>query len=104
MCVHPDLIEGQQWTTDTNRKSIGKAKVSPCNVVCASSTEAETDVFSLTDSVEETIVLAAVPNAPLVAGTCSGQLYLKKYDKVVVTKSQPSNPRSDGEAKGASIC
>jgi len=67
----------------TNRKSRGKAKDSPCNMVCASSREAETNVPSLTDSEEETIVLAAEPNAPLIAGTRSGQSYLKKYDEVV---------------------
>ena len=50
MWVHPDLVEGWQWTTITNRKSRGKAKVSPYNVVCASSCEAETDVPLLTDS------------------------------------------------------
>ena len=60
--VHPDLIDEQQWTTVTNRKSKGKAKASSCNVVCASSREAETDVPSLTDSEEETIVLAAEPS------------------------------------------
>ena len=27
MWVHPDLMEGQQWTTVTNRKSKGKAKL-----------------------------------------------------------------------------
>ena len=32
MWVHSDLVEGQQWTTVTNRKSRGKAKASPCNV------------------------------------------------------------------------
>jgi len=31
--VHPDLMDGQQWTTVTNRKSKGKAKASSCNVV-----------------------------------------------------------------------
>ena len=38
---------------------------------------------SLTDSEEETIVLATEPNAPLLAGTHSGQSYLKKYDELV---------------------
>jgi len=56
MWVHPDLVESQQWTTVTNRKSKGKTKAAPCNVVGVSSREAETDVPSLTDS-EETIVL-----------------------------------------------
>ena len=72
MWVHPDLMEGQQWTTVTNRKSRGKAKVSPYNVVCASSKEAEIDVTSLTDFEEETIVLIAEPNTPLIEGTHSG--------------------------------
>ena len=67
--VHPDLMEGQQWTTVTIRKSRGKAKASPYNVVCASSRKAETDVASLIESEEETIVLTAEPNALLVAGT-----------------------------------
>jgi len=56
MWVYPDLVEGQQWTIVTNRKSRGKAKALPYNVVCASSREAETDVASVTDS-EDTIVL-----------------------------------------------
>ena len=73
MWVHPDLVEGQQWTTVTNRKSKGKAKASFCNVVCTSSREAETDVPSLTDSEEETIVLVIELNEPLVAETRSGQ-------------------------------
>ena len=61
MWVHPDLMDGQQWTTVTSRKSKGKAKATSCNVVCASSREAETDVPSLTDSEEETIVLPQNP-------------------------------------------
>ena len=69
MWVHPDLVEGQQWITATNRKSSG---ASPCNVVGASSREAETDVASVTDFGEETIVFAAEPNAPLVTRTCLG--------------------------------
>ena len=80
MWVHSDLVEGQQCTTVTNRKSKGKAKASPCNVVYASSREAETNVPSLTDSEEETIVFDAELNAPLMAETRSGQSYLKKYD------------------------
>jgi len=70
--------------------SRGKAKVSPCNVVCASAREAETNVPSLTDFEEETIVLAAEPNAPLVAGTRSDQSYLKKYDEVVANPPKPT--------------
>ena len=75
MWVHPDLVEGQQWTT--NRKSKGKVKASPYNVVCASFREVETDVPSLIDSEKETVILVAEPNAPLMAETRSGQSYLK---------------------------
>jgi len=58
--------------------------------VCASSREVETDIASLTDTEEETIVLAAEPNAPLVAGTRSGQSYLKKYDEMVANPPKPT--------------
>ena len=89
MWVHPDLVDAQQWTTVTSRRSKGKAKASSCNVVCASSRKAETDVPSLTDSEEETIVLTAEPNQ-LVAGTRSGQSYLKKYDEMAVIPPRPA--------------
>jgi len=90
MWTHPDLVEGQYWTTISNRKSRGKAKVSSCNVVCASFRKAETDVPSLTDLEEETIVLATEPNAPLVIGTGSVQSYLKKYDEIVANPPKPT--------------
>ena len=90
MWVHPDLMEGQQRTTITSRKSIGKTKASPCNVVCASSREAEIDVTSLINSEEETIVLATEPNTMLIVGTHSGQPYLKKYDKMVANPPKPT--------------
>ena len=84
MWVHPDLVDGEQWITVTSRKSKGKAKALSYHVVCASSREAETDVPSLTDSEEKTIVLAAEPNQ-LIAETRSGQSYLKKYDEMAAT-------------------
>jgi len=90
MWVHPDLVEGQQWTTITNRKSRGKEKASPYNVVCAFSREVETDIPSLTDSEKETIILATELNAPLVAGTRSSQSYLKKYDEMVPNLPKPT--------------
>jgi len=91
MWVHPNLVKSQQWTTVTNRKSKGKAKASPCNVVCAFSQKTEIDVPSLTDSEEETIILVAELDASLVAETRSSQLYLKKYDEMVANppKSTP---------------
>ena len=52
-------------------------------MVCTSSRETETDVPSLTNSEEKTIVLAIDFNVPLVAETRSGQSYLKKYDEMV---------------------
>jgi len=80
MWVHPDLVESKQWTTVTNRKSKSKAKASPCNIVCVSSQEAETDVPSRTNSEEEINFLAVELNASLVA---PGQSYLKKYNEMV---------------------
>ena len=59
-------------------------------MVCASSREAETDVPSLTDSEEETIVLGAELNAPLMAETRSGQSYLNKYDAMVANPPKPT--------------
>jgi len=41
MWAHPDIVESQQWTTITNRKSKGKAKASPSNVVGISTRETE---------------------------------------------------------------
>jgi len=99
MWVHPDLEDGQQWTIVTNRKSKGKAKASFCNVVCASSREAEIDVPSLTDSEEETIVLVAELNKPLVAETRSDQSYLKKYDDMVASSPKPTTEPTKPSAK-----
>jgi len=68
-------------------------------VVCTSSREAETDVPSLTDSEEETTVLAAELNAPLVAETRSGQSYLKKYDELVANPPGPTSEPTRSSAK-----
>ena len=65
----------------------GKGFILQC--VCASSREAETDVPSLTDSEEETIVMTAEPNQ-LVAETRSGQPYLKRYGETAATPPQPA--------------
>ena len=59
-------------------------------MVCAFSRKAETDVPSLADSEEETIVLATELNAPLMAETRSGQSYLKKYDDMVANPPKPT--------------
>ena len=68
-------------------------------MVCASSQEAETDVPSITDSEEETIVLAAELNKPLVAKTRSGQSYLKKYDEMVEGPLKPTVEPTKPSAK-----
>jgi len=57
----------------------------------ASSREVETDVPSLTDSEEETIILTIELNALLVAGTHSGLSYLKKYVKMVANPPKPTS-------------
>ena len=98
MWVHPDLVDGQQWTTITSRRSKGKAKASSRNVVCVSFREAETDISSLTDSEEGTIVLATEPNQ-LVVETHSGQSYLKKYDKIVATPPKPATESAKPSTK-----
>ena len=53
---------------------------------------------SLTDSEEETIVLAAEPNQ-LVTGTPSGQSYLKKYDEMVATPPKPAMESAKASTK-----
>ena len=84
-------------TPVTNKRSKGKVKASSCNVVCVSS-RAESDVPSLTDSEEETIVLAVEPNQ-LVAETRSGQSYLKKYDEMVAAPPKPATESAKPSTK-----
>ena len=90
MWVHPNLVKSQQWTTITDRKSKSKGKVSSCNVVCASSIDAEIDVTSIADEEEEEIVLTIEQRAPPLAETRSDQQYLKKYDEAVASSSKPA--------------
>ena len=59
-------------------------------MMCAFSRETETGVASLIDSEEDEIVLAARTKCPPVAGTRSGQQYLKKYDETVPSSSKPT--------------
>ena len=47
MWVHPDIVQSQQWTIVTNRKSKGKANASSSNVVSISTRETEKDVAPL---------------------------------------------------------
>ena len=72
MWVHSDIIESQQYTTVTHRKSNGKAKVSSSNVVGISTRETEEDVASLTSSREEEFALAADTGTPSTSKTRSG--------------------------------
>ena len=71
-------------------------------MVCAFSREEETDVPSLTDSEEETIVLAIELNAPLVARTHSSQSCMKKYDEMVTNSLKPT-PESTKQSMKQSV-
>ena len=64
MWVHPDIVESQQWTTVTNRKSKGKVKASSNNVVGISIRKTEKDVASLTSTEEEESAFAAKIGTP----------------------------------------
>jgi len=84
MWVHPDIVENQQWTTVTNKKSKGKAKVSSSNVVGISTRETKEDVASLTSSEEEESAFAADTGAPPKSKTQSEKQYLKQYIEPIV--------------------
>ena len=58
MCVHPDIVESQQWTIIANKKSKSKAKASSSNMVGISIRETEEDIACLTSSGEEKSVFA----------------------------------------------
>ena len=90
MWVHPDIVENQQWTTVTNRKSKGKAKASSSNVVGISTRETEEDVTSLTSTGEAESTFAANTGAPLTSKTRSGKQYLKQYGEPIVNSPQPA--------------
>ena len=76
--VHRDIVQSQQWTTVTNRKSKGKAKASSSNVVSISTREIEVDVPSLTSSGDEESAFAADIGTPPTSKTRSGKRYLKQ--------------------------
>jgi len=90
MWVHPDIVESQQWTTVTNRKSRGKAKASFSNVMSISTTETEEDVASLTSSGDEESTLVADTGTPPTSKTRSGNQYLKQYGEPVTNSPQPA--------------
>jgi len=64
-----DIVESQQWTTATNRKSKGKDKASSSNVVSISTREIDKDVASLTSSGDEESALVADTSTPPVSKT-----------------------------------
>lgn len=49
MWVHPDLVEDQQWTNVTKKKSKGMGKILSCNMITLPK-EDDTHVPVLTDS------------------------------------------------------
>ena len=64
MWVHPNIMQSQQWTTVTSKKSKGKARASSSNVVSISTRKTEEDVASLTISGDEESVFVADTGAP----------------------------------------
>ena len=87
MWVHLDIVESQQWTTVTSKKSKGKAKTSSSNVVGISTKDTEEDIASLTSSGEES-AFAANTGVPPTSKTRSGKQYLKQYSEPMVDSPQ----------------
>jgi len=88
MWVYPDIIESQQWTIVTSRKSKGKAKIFSSNVVGISTREIEEDTTSLTSSGDEESAFAADTGAPPTLKTRSDKQYLKQYGDPIVDSPQ----------------
>ena len=84
MLVHPDIVESQQWTTVTNKKSKSKAKALSSNVVGISTQETEEDVASLTSLGEEESTFAVDKRAPPTLKTRSSKQYLKQYGELII--------------------
>jgi len=91
MWVHPEIIESQQWTAITIRKSKGKAKASSSNVVGISTRKTDEDITSLTSSREEESSFTADIGAPPTSKTRFGKQYLKQYGELMV--DSPSQMR-----------
>lgn len=63
---------------------------SSCNVDSALMKDTDSDMPTLTDLDQETIILATQAEFPLVVGTRLGQSYLKEYDNVEISTPQPT--------------
>ena len=77
MWVHTDLIETQQWTTVTNKKSKENARASYSNVVSVPTRETEEGAASLINSGEEESAFAIDVRAPSISKIRSDEYYLK---------------------------
>jgi len=77
MWVHPDIVESQQWTTVTSRKSKNKAKAFSINVVGIFTRETEKDVTSLANLGDEESAFVADIGTPPTLKTQSDKQYLK---------------------------
>jgi len=95
MWVHPDIVQSQQWTTVTNRKSKGMAKASSSNVVSISTREIKEDVTSLTSSGDEESAIAADTGIPLTSKSQSSKQYLKQYGEPMVNSPQPAEETNE---------
>ena len=87
MWFHPDIVESQQWTTVTSRKSKGKIKIFSSNVVSISIREIEVNVAYLTSSKDEESALVADTSAPPTSKTRSDKQYLKRYGKTTINST-----------------
>ena len=75
--VHPDIVESQQWTTITSKKSKSKARAYSRNVVSIATRETEDDIASLTSSGEEESTFVADTGEPPTLKTRSSKQYQK---------------------------
>ena len=86
--VHPDLLEDEQWTSVTSKRSKGKGKA--CHAVSAALEDEGAETASLTDYDEEGATLATQTEPIPISGTRTGKDYLKKYpDAMEDVPAQP---------------
>ena len=90
MWVHLDIVQSQQWTTVTNKKSNSKAKASSSNVMSISMRDTKEDVAPLTSLGDEKFAFAVDTGTPPTSKTQSGKQYLKQDDELIVNSPQPA--------------
>ena len=97
MWVHPDLVDGQQWTIVTNRSLKVKQKLHPA-IWCALLHVKQKPMFP--HQLIRRRKQSSLPlNKLLVAESHSGQSYLKKYDEMVASPPKPTAEPTKPSAK-----